>query len=47
MDLPGEPEDTGPYRTGDSELDAYLDDEDEDDFGGGEHLSIDDFDDLI
>ena len=33
---------------GDPELDAYLDGEDEeDDFGGGEHLSIDDLDDLI
>ena len=30
------------------ELDAYLDGDDEDDeFGGGEHLSIDDLDDLI
>ena len=47
MDLPSEPEDDTPYRTGDPELDAYLDDEDDDDFGGGEHLSIDDLDDLI
>ena len=51
MDLPSdqdEEEDDGkPYRTGDPELDAYLDDDDdEDDFGGGEHLSIDDLDDL-
>ena len=36
------------HRTGDPELDAYLDGDDEDDdFGGGEHLSIDDLDDLI
>ena len=48
MDLPSEPEDNQPYRTGDPELDAYLDgDDDDDDFGGGEHLSIDDLDDLI
>ena len=48
MDLPSEPEDNAPYRTGDPELDAYLDgDDEEDDFGGGEHLSIDDLDDLI
>ena len=48
MDLPSEPVDDAPYRTGDPELDAYLDDdEDDDDFGGGEHLSIDDLDDLI
>ena len=49
MDLPpDEEEDDGkPYRTGDPELDAYLDgDDDEDDLGGGEHLSIDDLDDL-
>lgn len=49
MDLPAdEDEDDGkPYRTGDPELDAYLDgDDDEDDLGGGEHLSIDDLDDL-
>jgi len=47
MDLPSEPEDDGkPYRTGDPELDAYLDDEDDDEYGGGEHLSIDDLDDL-
>ena len=50
MDLPSEPEDDAPYRTGDPELDAYLDgdgDDNDDDFGGGEHLSIDDLDDLI
>ena len=48
MDLPSAPEDDQPYRTGDPELDAYLDgDEDDDHLGGGEHLSIDDLDDLI
>ena len=49
MDLPAPPaEEEGPYRTGDPELDAYLaGDDDDDDFGGGEHLSIDDLDDLI
>ena len=47
MDLPREPEDDEPYRTGDPELDAYLDDDEDDDLGGGEHLSIDDLDDLI
>ena len=47
MDLPSEPEDDEPYRTGDPELDAYLDDDEDDDLGGGEHLSIDDLDDLI
>jgi len=49
MDLPAPPaEEDGPYRTGDPELDAYLaGDDDDDDFGGGEHLSIDDLDDLI
>ena len=45
--MASEPEGDEPYRTGDPELDAYLDDDEDDDLGGGEHLSIDDLDDLI
>jgi hypothetical protein len=47
LDLGENDEDDGPYRTGDPELDAYLDgDDDEDDYGGDGHMSIDDLDDL-
>jgi hypothetical protein len=47
LDLGEDDEDDGPYRTGDPELDAYLDgDDDEDDYGGDGHMSIDDLDDL-
>ena len=47
MELEMPPEDSGPLRTGDPEIDAYLDGEDDGDEFGGEHLSIDDLDDLI
>ena len=45
MDVDVGEDDGKPTRTGDPEIDAYLDDDD-DDFGG-EHLSIDDLDGLI
>jgi len=47
LELPEEDDET-PYRTGDPELDAYLDGDDDDDgYDGQDHLSIDDLDDLI
>lgn len=43
-DFPDEPEDDGPYRTGDPELDAYLDDDGDEDDNGPSFTSLDDLD---
>ena len=47
LDLGAPKADEGPVKTGDPELDAYLagDDDDDDEFGG-DHLSIDDIQDI-
>ena len=47
MDLDLGEDDGKPTRTGDPEIDAYLDDDEDDDDFGGDHLSIDDLDGLI
>ena len=48
-DMPGAPqeEDDAPYRTGDPELDAYLDGEDEDGSDGPSFTSLDDLDESV